>query len=886
MKGKAVFITIGVIFLVLGGVWVYQSAQKSDVTPWDLISDDVVLVAELTELHSINQKLEESEVLKEVIGSSEYLTGILNGKLFQGNKVFVAVQPISRDDFGYLIYTHVNPATWKNDVKNIGLPFSDSTIKKRLYNGIEINEQTKKERHFAYALIDDVLTISESSFLLESALRLYSERKDNVFRRNNASLFKLPTLKSDEGNLYINISNLDNFLDLFLAPESGKARKGGVKLSGAGLTDIKVNESGVLLNGFLINSDKGLLSLFEKQTPIPIDIDGLISNKTASVTHFGISDANQWFLDQAKLIEENGVSVTDSLIEELSRLSVNVESLRKVVGNQFANCYLGKGDDVVSILNLNIESGKISVFDELASKLADQKRDSLYIENYAGYQIRLIDYRNFLHQLLYPIGVPAEQTFFVQVGENLILAENVELIKVFIDDMDTEDTWGKSVDWNNFLSSSLQESNVSLFVDGKLTSVFLQDQLNAKWKKIFYLNHFLNIDKGSVQLSRLESNFYLNTSLQFSPSYPTEKNLEKITYNFSNKIITRPRIVRNHISKDIEVVMQDSANNLYLLSTDLKTIWKTPVGDRIANEVMQLDFYANGKLQLFLATHNSIQIIDRLGRYVEDYPKELNVSSKIEYAQLVDYDRSKRYRYLITEEKGNLILTDKMGKPLDGWNPRPLNGKMLSAAKHYRILGKDYFIATTLNGSVNLLNRRGEMMKGFPLDLAIRPGGEIALTIGNSLTSSFFSVISKDGIKVQFGVDGQIKKKEVLLKKSASSEFSLVKSLTENSYVFLRVDPAKVGILDSEGKALLEIENPGSTDWELTYVENRLKERFYCLFDRQQNFSYYLDFSGQMLLPQPLESTQLPVLYFDEKQKSLSIYNTDNSNLNLITIKR
>lgn len=885
MKRKAIFITLGIVLIVILCIWLYHLTQRDDVTPWDLISDDVVLVIEVSELNSFNQKLEESEVLKEVIASSEYLSGVLRSKYFQGSKVFVAVQPIARDDFGFLVYTKVNSAVWRDDIKSIGLPFSDSTLRKRLYNGIEINELVEGKEHFSFALIDDILVMSESSFLLEGVLRLNSGEK-NLFTNKNTSLFKLPTLKTDEGNIYIDISNLDNFLTLFLKPHVVSSTKNGLALHGAGVADVKINESSVLLNGFLIRSEIGLLRLFERQEPQPIDVDGLISNKVSSMIHFGISNPEQWFSDQAQLIKENAVTSTDSLAEEMSRLSVSVASLRKSVGNQFANCYLGSGSDVVSILKLNEEAGRISVFDELASKLADQKRDSLYIENYAGYQIRLIDYKNFLSQFLYPIATPSEQTFFVQIGQYLILSESVELIKVFIDDIDSEDTWGKSVEWNKFLNSSLQESNLSVFMDGRLTSVFLQDKLNSRWKSTFKTNNFLNIDKGSLQLSRLETNYYWNTSFQFSPSQLSQKSLEKTTYDFGSKILTQPMVVKSHVSKEIELVMQDSLNNLYLLSKNLKTLWKESIGAQIVDDVKQLDFYANGKLQLFFTTEKGIHIVDRLGRYVEGYPKGIDVGSKIGYSQLVDYDRSKRYRYLITEERGDLTLTDKMGTPLEGWNPRKLNGKMLSAAKHYRILGKDYFLAITHAGIVNLLNRRGEMIKGFPLDLTTRPSGEVSVTIGNSLAASYFTSVSEEGLKIQFGVDGQIRKKEVLLKRSGSTKFSLVKSTAENTYVFLRVDPGKVGILDADGKMLIEIENPGSTQWKLTYLENRLKERFYCLYDEQQNFSYYFDAVGQLLLPQPLESTQLPVLFFDEKQKSLLIYNTNNSSLSLVSIKR
>ncbi|MEZ4944955.1 MAG: hypothetical protein R2804_05440 [Cyclobacteriaceae bacterium] len=886
MKRKPVLITLGITLIVVGAVWVYQFTQKNEVTTWDLISNDAVLVVELPEFNSIHIKIEELPFLKTVLSSSELLDGIFNSKFFQGNKVFISIQPTARDNFGFLVYTELNSSDWKNDIKRIGLPFSDSSLRKRVYNGIEINEQVGKEPQFSFAIIENILVMSESSFLLEGVLRLHSTGNNNLFRDKNISLFKLPTLKSDDGNIYINVSNLSDFMALFLQPNSIKATNENLHLNGGALADIKVSNKDVLLNGFLISSEVGLLHLFEKQEPQPIDVDGLISNKVATATHFGISNPAQWFDDQAELIKVNKATSTDSLIQEMLRLSVSVESLRKAVGNQFVNCYLGKGSDVVNILKLSEDASRISVFDELSSKLAEQKRDSLYTENYAGYQIRLIDYKNFLSQLFYPLAPPSEQTFFVQIGQFLILSESVELIKGFIDDVDTEDTWGKSVEWSKFLSSSLQESNINIFFDGKLTSVFLQDKLNPKWRAIFNKNNFLNIDKGAFQLSRLETNYYLNTSFQFSPSLPAQGNLERITYGFGSNIVTPPKIVRNHISKEIELVIQDSLSNIYLLSKDIKTLWKQSVDDQVVDGVKQIDFFANGKLQLFFTTVNAIHIIDRLGRYVEGYPKKLDLSNKVEFSQVVDYDRSKRYRYLVTEEKGNLILTDKVGNQLEGWNPKKLNGKMLSAAKHYRVLGKDYFLATTQTGSVNLMNRRGELMKCFPMDLTMRPSGEVSITIGNSLSSSYFTAVSKDGLKVQFGVDGQIRKKEVLLKKAASSEFSLVKSTTEETYVFLRVDPGKVGILDTDGNTLIEVENPGSTKWKLIYIENRLKERFYCLYDEQQNFSYYFDFSGQLLLPQPLESTQLPTLFFNEKQKSLSIYNVDHSNLSLVSIKR
>lgn len=886
MKRKALFITLAIVILVAGGVWLFQSIQQKKTTLWDLIGKDASMVIEVTSFNSLQQKLESLPTLKKVVASSWGFNQLLSSQFLNDGKTFLSIHPTSGDDFGFLFYTELNSTSAKLKLATFGKELQNkSSLTKRLYNGIEINELTKQGKPvFSFAEIDDILVMSASSFLLEGALRLRTAKESDLFRNSNTALFKLPTLKADEGNVYLNVFNFTEMANLFVHRDQSKNK---LALHGSSLADIKISNDKVLMNGFVVNTEDDLLTLFEDQQPRPIDVASIASNRVAAMAHFAMSDADQWFVNQKEYLRKREVKSTDSLEQELSRLSVQVASIRKSIGNQYANCYLGKEESVVSIIKLTDEKERVTVFDELASKLAEQKKDSLYVEDYAGYQIKLIDYKNFLYQLLYPLAPMSEQSFFVQIGQYLLLSENVELLKYFIDDLDAENTWGKSVEWNKFLATSLQESNINLFFDGKLATVLLRDQFNPKWKLFIDSTSFIGIDKGSAQLSRLESNFYLNVAFQFSegPSRKANTSLVKVTYDFGNDITLPVKVVKSHVAKEIEIMMADSLNNFYLISKDLKVIWKQPVNSAIVGDVEQVDFFANGKLQYFFTTHNAIHLIDRLGRYVEGYPKEIKTNG-IAYSSVVDYDRSKRYRYLLTEAKGNLLLTDKTCSLLEGWNPRTLSGKMIGSARHYRILGKDYFIAINQNGTVNLMNRRGEMARGFPMELGIRPMGQFFITVGNSLSTTYFTVVSSDGLKVQFGLDGQIRRKEVLLKKSGSSQFKLVKSITEDSYVFLRVDPGKIGLIDPDGKSLFEVENPGSSNWQLTYLVNRLKERFYCLYDPQQEFSYYYDSEGRLLLPQPLESTKLPTLYYDEKLKTLSIYNVFESSLSQVSIKK
>ncbi len=887
MKRTPLIITFFVIILVAGGIWIYRASHIKKITAWDLISKDVALVFELNQLSLFLQKIDGLPVVKELFVRSDGLKQIAQDQLLYKGKTFVTVFPTARDDFEFLVYIELGanfPNSYLNDFSE-GIQ-KKLSLKRRVYNGVEINEFfSQKESQFAFAIVEDILIMSKSSFLLEGALRMRNADKEQLFKYSNPSLFRLPTLQSDEGNVYMNVGSLLDLTRLVLQPNS---TNDNVPLYGNGLADLKVNEDGVLINGFIIDKENDILSLFSRQNPQKIEIESVVSNRVAAIKHFGISDVASWFEDQHAYVDLRDIRSIDSLEQEMTRLSVSLESIRESIGNQIATCYLSKEDGVVNVIKANENANQITIFDELSSKISERNRDSLYVENYAGYEIKLIDYENFLYQLLFPLVPVAEQCFFVRIGSYFLFSENVELLKLFIDDIDSENTWGKSVAWNKFFSSALQESNVNLFFDGKLLSLVLREKLNTKWRQLIDSTNFLSLNKGSIQLSRLESNYYLNSSFDFAKILPenTQQGLAKTTFDIGTEISSVVDVVRNHISKDIELVIQDTANTLYLVTKDLKILWKQPIVEKITDHVDQLDFLANGKLQYFFTTANQVHLIDRLGRYVDGFPKRIAMPASIEYSSIVDYDRSKRYRYLLADTKGSLFLTDKNGNPLEGWNPLSLQARMFSSARHYRMLGKDYFIAIRQSGLVNLMNRRGEMIKGFPLELGFRPSGDFSVTIGSTLSASHFTVVSEDGIKVQFGVDGQIKNREVLLKRIASSQFSLVKAVDESSYVFLRVDPARIAVLSSAGGELFEIENRGSSKWQLTYLENGMKEKFYCLYDQQQNFSNFIDGKGSQLLTQPLESTKMPTLYYDEKSKSLSVYNVFGSSLSSITIKQ
>src|SRR5690606_40618897 len=112
-------------------------------------------------------------------------------------------------------------------------------------------------------------------------------------------------------------------------------------------------------------------------------------------------------------------------------------------------------------------------------------------------------------------------------------------------------------------------------------------------------------------------------------------------------------------------------------------------------------------------------------------------------------------------------------------------------------------VAITRDGKAHIFNRRGELLKGFPLDLDARPAGDYFLETGNTITDTYFVVVSRDGFRIKFNLEGKIAYRETLIKTAIESQFSLVPDKQRRSYVMTRRDNKRVDILDNEGRDLI-----------------------------------------------------------------------------------
>lgn len=856
MKRTPLLLTLGFFLLVAGGITLYQYfPYKEETSVWSLIPAQTVLVFEADDCIECGSKMQESVVGKMLSNILLDFSDSTKKKLDilvmprKGNAISLHVT--SKDDFDVVYYFPGDQGKKFEAVVNSWKETKKIRSSERELNGTKIQEFSFENKVLSCVQLDKIWVASFTPFLIEDVIRTSTSDENTTFISEITEVYALPRIKGDPGNIFVHLNNLIRWLQIF--PEDAVSL---TNLGQASLLDVKGNEESITLNGFSLTrkGQASLLSYFENQSPVQFTLKQYISNRTIFAIDYGISDG-------AALYKNLTLSKSKNVGDTLASLAkVDFAKLFLSLGKEMSVCYQeSRNGSVSKILLFETEKPQewLTAFDQFSK--AVEVEDTVFYEKYSTYEIREIEMKNFPGKLFHPLTTGFNQTYYTSIGNTIILSEQLEEVKQFVEDIDQENVWGKSVSFNKFLESTLLESNVSMYINTPIVWNLLTQRLNPKWKRFISKNQSqLNaIELGAIQFGHLNESFYTNITWAFSNELASTddqkaKNPERLVASLRASIISEPIILKSHVNKNDEILVQDSLYNLYHFSGEGKVLWQKALDGPIIGDIRQVDFFKNGKLQHFFATPKKLHVIDRLGNYVAPFPAEIK-SKDLEFVSVVDYDNSKSYRFLLSDKSGKLWMYDKEMQNLDGWRPFQTDGSLFARARHHRIRGKDYMLAIRKDGRAFLMTRRGELIKGFPLDLDARPAGDYFLEVGNSLATTSFVCISRDGFRIKFNLEGKLLSREALVKPSFETQFSLVAEQQGKSYLIKRQDTKRITLLSDEGAELINNNFVGKSPVSIKYYDFGAGKVYITITDLSQDISFIYDGKGKLLNPTPIE---------------------------------
>lgn len=370
--------------------------------------------------------------------------------------------------------------------------------------------------------------------------------------------------------------------------------------------------------------------------------------------------------------------------------------------SQVAQVHLG--NETVVLMDVSEEP------EVLVAKLSKQS-DAQYTIN--GQTIYELSKASIKQNLLAPIFKGNAYSHALFMNNHLYLGTSKLVVQSLLNDLVKDDVLAKSSVFMDYAKTLPRKSSLWGWSSPAHFETQLKKQVKALTKTAF--GAFRQVDYVGVVEGEV---FFVTLSLQ-QPSTEASKSqgVEPAgTVSFEAPVEWGPYAVKNHKTQELEWVIQDENNILYLLNVSGKVLWSKQLDGAILGPIEQVDLYRNKRLQLAFTTTKSFQVLDRNGKAVSGLSKKGMLTSST--FAVFDYDKQRDYRILLSSDK-SLNMFDRRMKKISGWKKTKLSGALAYPPKHIRIGNRDYIALVHKSGKAELLHRTGRVRIKTPSDLKI-----------------------------------------------------------------------------------------------------------------------------------------------------------------------
>ena len=127
------------------------------------------------------------------------------------------------------------------------------------------------------------------------------------------------------------------------------------------------------------------------------------------------------------------------------------------------------------------------------------------------------------------------------------------------------------------------------------------------------------------------------------------------------------------------------------MDANKKGVWAIPFDTPICGYVEQIDLYANGRLQMLFASGDKLYLLDRLGRFVNGYPKRLP-KRVVMGPKLLKNVNGIKYSIQVLNDDNTISWYDVNGKPIEGWSDIVAPEFIKELPEFAKFAGKRYWI--------------------------------------------------------------------------------------------------------------------------------------------------------------------------------------------------
>ncbi len=198
-----------------------------------------------------------------------------------------------------------------------------------------------------------------------------------------------------------------------------------------------------------------------------------------------------------------------------------------------------------------------------------------------------------------------------------------------------------------------------------------------------------------------------------------------------------PFKVKNSGTGKQNLFYQNSYGALCLQEEDGKGLWGVPFSEKICGTAYNVDYYANGKLQIIFGAGSKIYIIDRLGRFVSGFPLDLGKEILLG-PDIYDFNNKKAYNIMVLHKDNTIDMYNLKGKKPASWETITAPETIKSLPERIRVGGNSFWVVRTAIQTLIYPFDGGSPKTVFEGDQMIRPDSEIEIVDGTSVRAECY----------------------------------------------------------------------------------------------------------------------------------------------------
>ena len=421
--------------------------------------------------------------------------------------------------------------------------------------------------------------------------------------------------------------------------------------------------------------------LLDKNT---LRLNGSSLRPADSLPQLPVTNVQKVSLESASVIPHSATHITSFAFEE------------ELIPTEF---YFDFQQDVSSVAFFSLEKDSLGVITSTNPTETLRYFTVLKTDNYQGEEFYHIEEFSDIQSFFSIFENNLQPKYLYRYNEQLIFSSKKESIQQVINAIQTKNTLADKSSFQELQEKNASQTAFIIIENLSENSIFSKKfpQLATKYRY------------ASLQISP-QNDFYLLTLTATAPNTTQSSEnqeagiREKFQITLDKDAISPPYFVTNHRTGRKEVVIQDTENQLYLISEEGKVLWKRRLDAPIISDIFQVDLFLNGFLQLAFNTDNSLYIIDRNGNNV--VPPSYAFKEFLLPLQIFDYEKTKDYRFVVCSDKV-IYLLDKKAYQIKGFEKSRVPEGILQTPRHFRISDKDFIVFPEKKGTLNILHRNG-----------------------------------------------------------------------------------------------------------------------------------------------------------------------------------